>query len=284
MKKFIIFGFMMTLFASLVFTLNIVVTIKPYALIIKDIVGDRAVVHTLIKPGVNPHTFSPKVSDIKILSSADLVIMNGLNLEEFLVEKLKNMKSKVDVFQVSDLIPMKVLEKLNGKKKPINPHVWLSIELLTKYIVPGITEELCQFDENDRGYFRRNSEFLITELEKLEDKYSDILLKYSNKSVLVYHPSFYYFFKEYGIKVVSVSEGHGDEPTIRRLMKIIKSVEKNDIVAIFGEKQQNLEPIKLISKQTGVPFEVLDPLGCDEQNIIELFEKNFEGILKVLRK
>jgi ABC-type Zn uptake system ZnuABC Zn-binding protein ZnuA len=81
-----------------------------------------------------------------------------------------------------------------------------------------------------------------------------------------------------------VSHGHGDEPTLKELMEIIKRVKSGEIVAIFGEKQQNIEPVKIISSQTGIYFEVLDPLGYDSKNTVELFERNFETVLEGFEK
>lgn len=272
--------FLLILLICTGFSLNVVSTINPYGLIIKDIAGDKVKVTVLINPGVNPHTFSPKISDIRTLMSADLIVINGLELEEFLIERLESMNLKNGVFYVSEAIPSEILEAINPDKEHVNPHIWLSIEFLTKYIIPEIVEKLSEFDKNNAEYFKRNSLQLISEIEKLKEKYEEIFKDYSGKAVLVYHPSFYYFFNEFGIKVVSVSHGHGDEPTLKELMEIIEPVKNNEIIAIFGEKQQNIEPVRIISSQTGVPFEILDPLGYGSKNTVEFFEKNFEAVLK----
>lgn len=269
---------------SLVFSLNVVVSIEPYALIVKNITNGKAEVRTLIDPGVNPHTFSPRMSDIKTLSAADIVIMNGLGLEAFLIEKLGSVKTNGDIILIEDLIPKNILKNLNDDSEHFNPHVWLSIDLLTRYIIPGITEKLAKLDEENAEYFEKNSQDLIDELEKLRNRYSEILSKYTSGTVLVYHPSFYYFFKEYGINTLSISKGHGDEPTMKKLMEVINSIKSGKIIGMFAEKQQNIEPIELISRQTGMPFSILDPLGYNEGSIVDLFERNFESISKVLRR
>jgi len=284
MKKILLFTLILGLLTSLVFPLRIVSTIKPYTLIVKSITGERAEVYTLINPGVNPHTFSPRINDIKKLSSADVVIMNGIGLEAFLIEKLKSMKDNINIIYVENLIPENILKSFNDNKKHFNPHVWLSIDLLTKYIIPGITERLTELDEKNSEYFRKNTENLINDLRRLKKKYFEILSKYSGRDVLVYHPSFYYFFKEYEINEISISEGHGDEPTLKKLMEIIKLVKSGDIVGIFAERQQNIEPIKLISNQADIPFSILDPLGYNEESIIDLFEQNFKNISEVLKR
>ncbi|MDN5338338.1 MAG: zinc transport system substrate-binding protein [Thermotogaceae bacterium] len=283
MKKFFAF-FSLILLVYTGFAFTVITTINPYGLIIKDIVGDKAKVSVLINPGVNPHAFSPRVSDIKTLMSADLIVMNGLSLEEFLIEKLKSINLKNSVLYASDTIPREILKISNPDKEHVNPHVWLSIEFLTKYIIPGIVGRLSELDTKNAEYFKKNSIHLISELEKLKKKYEEIFKDYSGKTVLVYHPSFYYFFNELGIKIISVSHGHGDEPTLKELMEIIKRVKSGEIVAIFGEKQQNIEPVKIISSQTGIYFEVLDPLGYDSKNTVELFERNFETVLEGFEK
>ncbi|HOK84074.1 MAG TPA: metal ABC transporter substrate-binding protein, partial [Pseudothermotoga sp.] len=77
----LIFAFLLTIS----FGLSVVATINPYYLILKDLLaGSNSELSLLVKPSTNPHTFSPTISDVKKLTSADIIFANGLELEPYL--------------------------------------------------------------------------------------------------------------------------------------------------------------------------------------------------------
>ncbi|MBN2252308.1 MAG: zinc ABC transporter substrate-binding protein, partial [Kosmotogaceae bacterium] len=82
------------LLSTTLLPVKIVATINPYYLIVRGIVGHNGQVDLLIGPGQNPHIFSPKISDVKKLNEADLVIANGLGLESFLESYLEDLAAQ----------------------------------------------------------------------------------------------------------------------------------------------------------------------------------------------
>ncbi|MDD5683789.1 MAG: metal ABC transporter substrate-binding protein, partial [Mesotoga sp.] len=120
------------LFAATTLPLKIVATINPYYLILKEITGQEAQVDLLIGPGQNPHIFSPKISDIRKLNDADLVIANGLDLEVFLKPYLEDLTSRgKTIVYMGSLLPDELLVDENEKDDDDepghhdNPHIWL---------------------------------------------------------------------------------------------------------------------------------------------------------------
>ena len=61
--------------------LNVVTTVAPITSIVENVAGDKIQLKGIIPEGINSHTFEPVPSDVKILAAADLLIVNGLDLE-----------------------------------------------------------------------------------------------------------------------------------------------------------------------------------------------------------
>ncbi|MBO8139437.1 MAG: zinc ABC transporter substrate-binding protein [Thermosipho sp. (in: Bacteria)] len=262
MKRISILVFFLSLIST-IFSLNIVTTINPYYLLVKDIVQDKAEVNLLLKPGVNPHVYSLKVSDVKLLNSADLIIANGY-LEPYL-EKYNN------VFYISYFIPKILMEYEN-------PHFWLDPFFAKYYIIPAIVQKLSELDPSDKEFYETNAKKIISEINSfIFESFS--ILKNINGKILVHHPSFYYYFKEFGIEIYWVEEGHNTSTSIKELLNIIKS---QNIVAIFSEVQQSKREIEIISKELGKNYFVLDPLGIDSNTFIDLYNKNLNEIRKAV--
>lgn len=279
---------LLTIFIMLlcsIFSINIATTINPYYLIIKELVDDRANISVIIEPGENPHTYSPTINDIKKLRSADLILANGLSLELYLEDSLKDINNKnSNVLYVSDLIENFANDVKKENLAHINPHIWLSLDFMIEQIIPGLTDKLIELDSANEDFYRTRSEKLIYELNKIRNDASELLKEYKGTNVLLSHPSFKYFFTDFGIKEYAIFEGHGDEPTIKELKSFIEKANNGEFIAIFGEKQQNIEPVQVIVKSTNLNMGILDPLGVDTQNIVELFEYNLSEIEETLNE
>ncbi|SHH43907.1 metal ABC transporter substrate-binding protein [Thermosipho atlanticus] len=262
MKKSLTLYFVMFLL-TVIFSLNIVTTINPYYLLVKDIVQDKAKVSLLIKPGANPHVYSLKISDAKVLNGADLIIANGY-LEPYL-KKYKN------VIYISDFVPKLFIEQ-------DNPHFWLDPFFTKYYIIPSIVKKLSELDSANRTFYESNSKKLIKKINNfILDSFN--VFKNVKGKILVQHPSFYYYFKEFGIETYWIEKGHNTSSSIKELLNIIKT---KNITAIFSEVQQPKTEIEIIANELGKKYFVLDPLGIDTTTFIELYYKNLNEIRKAV--
>ncbi|MEA2065809.1 MAG: metal ABC transporter substrate-binding protein [Thermotogota bacterium] len=281
--KILLTIFIMLLYS--VFSINIATTINPYYLIVKELVNNSANISVIIEPGENPHTYSPTINDIKKLRSADLILANGLSLELYLEDTLKDINNQnSNVLYVSDLIENLANDVQKENSSHINPHIWLSLDFMIEQIIPGLTDKLIEVDSANKAFYRTSSEKLIEDLSKIRNSASTLLKDYKGTNVLLSHPSFKYFFTDFGIKEYAIFEGHGDEPTIKELRSFIEKANNGEFIAIFGEKQQNIEPVQVIVKSTNLNMGILDPLGVAAQNIVELFIYNLKEIEEALNE
>ncbi|HDP79015.1 MAG TPA: zinc ABC transporter substrate-binding protein [Mesotoga infera] len=276
------------LFAATSFPLKIVATINPYYLILKEITGEETEVDLLVGPGQNPHIFSPKISDIRKLNEADLVIANGLDLEVFLNPYLEDLSLRgKTVVYVGSILPDELLVDEKEKSDDDasghhdNPHVWLDPIILSDYVVPFLVSTLSSLDPGNSEFFTSNAADLIKNLQEFNDETASYMERFEGKTVIVAHPSFSYFFKRYGILLEPVLQGVGDEPTIGEIMKLVDFVRSQDVIGMFAEYQHSKRAIDILMDETSVKHGELDSLGISTESIMELLQWNLVEIKKV---
>ena len=303
MNKAILILVLISLLAvSNLFALSVIATINPYYLILHEIAGNKLEVNLLIRPGQNPHIYSPSVSDIRRLNDADVIIANGIGLEVPLMRTLMDLEAKgKQVIYVGELFPSSILihdhhhedehgeheedtdqyEDVHHAHDSANPHVWLDPVFLADHVVPFLGEKLAEADPENADYYRSNAESLVVKLNNFQLDASEALMLFQGGIVIVAHPSFSYFFARHDITLEPVFEGIGDEPTIAEMRKLIDFVRANEVIGIFAEYQQSKRPIDILVRETGLKYGELDGLGFGRTSILELFEWNLEEMLRV---
>ena len=82
---------------------NVATTVAPISSIVRNVGGDRINLHGIIPDGINSHTFEPAPSDAQILSAADLIMLNGLDLEDPTLDLAKSTKKDgAEIYTLGD--------------------------------------------------------------------------------------------------------------------------------------------------------------------------------------
>ncbi len=278
----------LVLFSAVSFGLNIVATINPYYLLVRDIVkGTDANVTLLVKPNMNPHTFSLTVTDARNLEKADLIIANGLELEPY-VEKYEKKAAYLSKF-----IPEKYLiaEEHNDDDEhdeghehgEYNPHLWFSPKLVKQYIIPSIVKTLTNLDSKNKMTYEKNAKELTISLEMVEKEFDSLLKNYKSGVLIINHPSTVYLTAPYDIETLALEEGHGKEPSIKHIMEIIEKAKNRKVVGIFAEKNFNTKLLEPIEKELKKKSVILDTLGVSAKSTLEYYNnllKAFQNAVK----
>lgn len=267
---------LLAVLGSVVFATSVVCTLNPYFLIVQELAGDRLQVHLLIKPGFNPHTFSPTVSDVKMLSDAGLIIANGLGLDNPFLKGFSNVAYVGEKVPPSELLEDDVHEdKVHGK---VNPHVWLHPRFLANYIVPAIRDELSRFDPRNASVYKGRASVLITKLRSIDLRFSNLLRKFKGGVAIIEHPSYFYLFETNGVELLALEEGHGKQPSAERIKTIVEKARTRRLVGIFVGPQFNKSAIEVVARELSRNYHTLDPLGFRVKSIVELFENAYKSI------
>ncbi|MDE2388914.1 MAG: zinc ABC transporter substrate-binding protein [Betaproteobacteria bacterium] len=248
---------------------NIVTTVSPITNMVQNIGGAYIRVTGIVPDGVDSHTFEPIPSDIKTLQAADLIVMNGLDLELptlKLADKVK--KAAAPVLQLGN----RALKEEDWRydfsfpreQGHPNPHTWLDIELAMRY-AEIVRDELAALDPANRAGYRANAAAYLDKLRKLDQAIFACIgtIPGENRKLVTYHDSFAYFAPRYGMTVIAVVQPSDfAEPGPREVMNIIKQIKKTGVPAIFGSEVFPSKVMAQIAREAKVKF--VDQLSDDE--------------------
>jgi zinc transport system substrate-binding protein len=274
-KTFLLFFFgvgLISLYAKEL-PLKIVATFLPIYSHTKNIAGDHAEVEMLLSQDTGPHDFQIKPSDVAKIAKADLLIINGAGLEEWLGELIsKAGNKKIVVVDASKDIPLITAEELkwnedahiengsNHEDGGKNPHVWLDPVLAIKQ-AETIYEALSKADSVNQNFYRENLNKYVTELKKLDEEYQNILGPVKEKNLITFHDAFPYLTQRYHIKNLGYIEGFPEkEPRPSELKRLIEMINKYRVKIIFAEVGYAPQILNSIAKQTGAKVSELDTL------------------------
>jgi ABC-type Zn uptake system ZnuABC Zn-binding protein ZnuA len=242
-------------------TLNVVTSVSPITNIVKNIAGDKINLTGLVPEGVNSHTFEPVPSDIIKLSNADLVIINGLfledNMEKVVNESLKN-KPDIQLLKLADNTIDSTgwifdfsFPKEQGHP---NPHLWLNPINAMKFA--NLTKDkLIEMDPNNTAHYMENAEKYVALLKQLDTgiKAAVKTVPPENRKLITYHDSWAYFAQRYNMTVIgAVQPSDFSEPSPLDIAKLIDQIKAEKVPAIFASEVFSNRITDQIAKEAGV--------------------------------
>jgi len=257
----------------------IAVSIPPQAWFVSQIAGDKAAALILVPPGQNPHNYEPTPRQIQGLSKASAWIISGSEFEITLIPKISALFPNMQIVDGTEGVQFRLLEDhdcddhhdhdydehaLNSYDR----HTWLG-KTPAKILALHITDTLSRLDSENEAFFRERYENLIIEIDEVFDELAINLAPLNDKSVFVYHPSFGYFFDEFGIHQDAVEMG-GKEPTARQLNSLIEKISEEKPAAIFIQAQFPVNAAKTLADSVNAQVISIDPLAQDWLENIKL--------------
>jgi len=208
--------------------LKVVSSFYPIDEFVRKIGGDSIESSLLIPATIEPHDFEPTINQIQTVDSADVLVYNGLGIENWIAKI--NTAHKIDA---SNGLNVSYVDKRN---MTIDPHVWLD-PLLAKKEVENIRDGLIMIDTNNRDTYFNNAKNFLNELENLDKTIRTGLESCKKKDFISFHNSFSYFAKQYGLNQHSISDtGPEAEITSTRLAEIINIAKSLDLHVIYSEE------------------------------------------------
>ena len=177
----------------------IVTTVAPITSIVSSVVGDRATVTGIVPEGSDSHTFEPKPSAAEVLSKADVVYMNGLQLEE--PTKKLAQANLADGAEVVELGTQAIPEseylydfsfpRSGGKP---NPHLWTDPPLAKRY-AEIVKDDVSKRDPKNADYYDTNYQRFAAQVDELDAAMRTSFKTIPNRRLLTYHDAYAYFAK-----------------------------------------------------------------------------------------
>ncbi|RKY83652.1 hypothetical protein DRQ09_09755 [candidate division KSB1 bacterium] len=272
--------------------ISVVASILPLKDFTRQVGGKYVDVEVLVPPGSSPHTYEPTPAQLKRLSKAKLLVLNGIGLEYWDDKVIKSVKNP-DLMVIYTAEGLDIINELHpGKENSAekhehtggNPHVWLD-PINAIHQVEMICTALVKIKPEYRDYFVTNKDNFVKELRSLDEEFRARLKHFTSRNIITFHSGYDYFIRRYGLKKVAVLEEFpGKEPTPARLVSIIELVRKYNIKAIFAEPQFPTKIAEVISSECGIKVAYLDPLGKDQDySYIKLMRYNFSQLERFLK-
>lgn len=243
-------------------TLLVATTVSPITSIASSIGGDKVRVEGIVPEGTNSHTYEPAPQVAELLSTADIIFINGLQLEDPTADLAReNMKQGAELIEIgsktlheSEYIYDFSFPKSEGKP---NPHLWTDPLFAIKY-AGVIRDELTKRDPKNADYYEANYQKFDAQATALADalRADQKTVPAGNLKLLTYHDAYAYFAKNFGWKVIgAVQPKDFADPTPSELAALIEQVKKQKVPTIFGSEVFPSSVLEEIGRATGVRYE-----------------------------
>lgn len=248
---------------------RVVSTVAPITNLVGLIAGDIGpIVQGLVPEGTNSHTFEPPPSSVATLENADIIFVNGMNLEDPTLDLAKANAPKAVICELgssslaeSDWIYDFSFPKEGGKP---NPHLWTNPPNVLPYLSTIrnvlVNADPANIDKYDENYVIASR--LVMNLDEAM-KVSTETIPANDRNLLTYHDAYAYFARHFGYEVIGAIQPQSfEEPSPSDIAALIDQVKSKKVKAVFGSEVFPSPVLEQIGKETGVRY--IDVLRDDD--------------------
>ncbi len=254
---------------SLFAKLNVVTTYSYLGSIVEEIGKEHVNVNVLAEPTFDPHFVVPKPSLITKLRRAELLIINGGQLEiGWLPPLLRGAQNRelnvgakgfLDVSGVISMLnkPAVVSRALGDVHPDGNPHFVLDPHNI-KMIAKLIAKKLQTIDMDHQADYKQNLEQFLTHWKIYVDNFDNKMKECKKQPLVQYHELFTYFLKRYDFPLLGNLESlPGISPSSKHTFEMIKMIKDKDVKIILQDVYHEKKTAKFVASKTDAEVVVL---------------------------
>ena len=259
--------------------------------------GEHVTVTGLMGAGIDPHDYSASAGDVDTISSADLLLYNGLQLEAKLGDIFSQMRDQgKTVVAVGETLPEELLLDSDEEDEIYDPHIWFDVQLW-KLAAEAVRDAFISLDSANEAAFTANFEAYAAQLDQLHDYVQSRVAEVPEESrvLITAHDAFGYFGEAYGFEVIGLqgisTVAEAGTADIRELADFIY---ERQIKAIFIESSVPPRSIEAVQEavqsrgfETAIGGELysdsLGSPGTDSGDYIGTVRANIDTIVNALK-
>lgn len=237
--------------------LTVVTTTTVFADFVAQVGGERVAVHPLVPKGADVHTFDPAPSDAARLESADMLVMNGMGVDDWLLP-FAQQAGAADIPLLRLAEGMTEVDYIDA-----NPHLWLDPDYAAIY-VDQIRLKLIELDPVGQQSYDANAAAYDARLAALDDwaRQQFDRLPAERRRLVSFHDAFPYFAAAYDLEIVDVLvDSPGQDPSPAEVARVVQAIRAAGVSGILAEAQFSDQLAQTIAAETGA--QVISDLYTD---------------------
>jgi len=256
--------------------IHVVATTTILADLVRQVGGTRVIVTSLVPKGGEVHTFDPRPSSMRAVASAELVVRNGLALDDWLAGLVANTGSTAPMVAAAEDLPGVAYPR--AQDGALNPHVWMNPRYAA-LMAAKIAAELVTVDPSHADRYAAGLAAFQTRLSALDaDAIAALaVIPQANRTVVAFHDAFPYFASAYGLVIDgTIVAAPGQDPSAGTVAHLVARIRADGIRAIFAEAQFNDELAQTLARETSAV--VVKDLYTDSTG--DAPQDTYEGVMR----
>lgn len=266
--------------------------------VVSQIGGDLIELTVLFPPGADPHTFEPRPQDLAAVSEADVIVINGLDLEEALEPVLEANATGTIVHASEGIEPLAFEGEEHDDEgeehhhEGGDPHTWVDPNNVIVW-AENIAAALAGADPAHAAEYQANAEAYIAKLQDLDAwiRAQVTQIPAERRKLVTDHLIFGYFAEEYGLEQVGALVGSfstNASPSAQELAALEDLIRAQNVPAIFVGKSVNPALAKQVAQDTGIEVVSLysgslSEAGGEADSYLKYMRYNVSAIVEALK-
>jgi ABC-type Zn uptake system ZnuABC Zn-binding protein ZnuA len=238
---------------------RVIATTSVFADLARLALGDSLPIDSIVPAGIDVHTFEPSPSDAAKIAAADLILMNGLGLDDWVGSLIDAAhKSSSDVLRLGEDLDTSdgwvyLTSTESGSVHVHDPHVWLDPKGAALY-VQRIADRVVRDRPELAAAVRTASAKGLAALQTLDSEVGALFAATpaANRKIVTFHDAFGYYARAYNITIVGVAvAAPGQDPSAREIAALIDAIRASGVTTVFSEVQFPSKVLTSIAAETG---------------------------------
>jgi ABC-type Zn uptake system ZnuABC Zn-binding protein ZnuA/ABC-type Mn2+/Zn2+ transport system permease subunit len=271
--------------------LDVVATTTQLGDFVRNVGGEAVDVDQILQPNTDPHDYEPRPSDVEGAAAAELVFASGDDLDAWVDQVVSDSGGDAEVIDLGARVPIRLPGESSGAEaSKYDPHWWHDPRN-AEAAVRQIEGALAAADPSHRTELERNANTYLSELKALDRGIARCIdsVPASRRKLVTDHDAFGYFADRYGIEILGAaipSQTTQAQASAKDLSELAKTIEAEDVKAIFPESSLSPKVVEAIALQTGASADhtlygdTLGPEGSSGDTYVRMEEANADEMVR----